>query len=137
MADLYEQLGQDMSSAVEHGSKGTRFWELDQIQQMYDIKRKRMERLFNTLGYGIEAATRIGDIHSRNSRLSDFAESKGYEVDTGFLGIGKPRYFKPAEELDSMSGPSDSLGQKEEVSAFEMFGIDNPDFSDLFKLGGE
>ena len=147
----YEQLGEQMSSAVEYGSKGTRFWELDQIQQMYDIKRKRLERLFNTLGYGVEAASRIGDISARNKRLSDFAESKGYEVDTGFLGLGKPKYYGKVEgtrgdlghsydilEENMETGETTKTGDyttpREEVSKFEMFGMENPDFADLFKL---
>ena len=92
MPNLYEQLGEQMSSAIEYGAKGSRFWELDQIKQMYDVKRKRRERLFNNLGYGIEAATRISDIHQRNQRLEDFATKRSYEVDTGFLGIGTPEY---------------------------------------------
>ena len=85
MPDLYSQLGQSMSSAIEYGGKGNRFWELDQIQQLYDMKRKRLEKLFNNLGYGLEAATRIGDIYKRNSRLAEIAKSKGLEVEQVML----------------------------------------------------
>ena len=137
MANLYEQLGQSMSSAIEYGGKGNRFWELDQIQQTYDIKRKRIERLFSNLGYGIEAVSRIGDISKRNKRLGEFAKSRGYEYDSGFLGLGKGKYYRPAEEIGSMGGPSTSLKPKEEVSAFDVFGIEGQDFSEMFKLWGD
>ena len=138
MADLYKQLGEQMSSAVEYGSEGTKFWQLDQIQQMYDIKRKRLEKLFNTLGYGVEAATRIGDTHSRNQRLSEYAKSKGYEADFGFLGLGKGKYFKPAElkktgETDKYE-MFDEISPRKEVSPYEVSGFGEEDIFSL--LGG-
>ena len=153
MADLYKQLGEQMSSAVEYGSEGTKFWQLDQIQQMYDIKRKRLEKLFNTLGYGVEAATRIGDIHSRNQRLSEYAKSKGYEADTGFLGLGKVRFFgKPEGARGELGHSYDILEEvipnratknvgeyttpKKEVSPYEVSGFGEDE--DIFSLfGGE
>ena len=162
MADLYSQLGQSMSSAIEYGGKGNRFWELDQIQQLYDIKRKRLEKLFNNLGYGLEAVTRIGDIHKRNSRLADIAKSRGYEIDTGFLGLGQPKYYRPEQKMniyEDVSGGKLPSGKpysdvlktgdtytkpREEVSVFDMFnntfGSDNSgssDYTEFLKLFGE
>ena len=150
MADLYSQLGQSMSSAIEYGGKGNRFWELDQIQQLYDIKRKRLEKLFNNLGYGLEAVTRIGDIHKRNSRLADIAKSRGYEIDTGFLGLGQPKYYRPGQKMniyEDVSYDFNELGKvveepiyekiktpREEVSVFDMFNIQNPDLKEYFDL---
>ena len=141
MADLYSQLGQSMSSAIEYGGKGNRFWELDQIQQLYDIKRKRLEKLFNNLGYGLEAVTRIGDIHKRNSRLADIAKSRGYEIDTGFLGLGQPKYYRPEKTMGyEVDESGNKIGNKlyktpkEEVSVFDMFNIQNPDLKEYFDL---
>lgn len=133
MADLYSQLGQSMSSAIEYGGKGNRFWQLGQIEQLYDQKRKRLNRLMNNLGYGVEAVSRFSDIHKRNNRLEAIAKARGYEIDTGFLGLGEPKFYRPAEELDSMSSPSTSLKPREEVSIFDMFGLDT-DQKELYDM---
>lgn len=139
MANNYEQYGQSMAEAIGYGGEAAHTWELDQIQQMYDIKRKRLEKLFSTLGHGIEAASRVGDIYSRNKRLSAFAKSQGYEYDSGFLGLGKGRFYKPEKDIGyEVDESGKRIGSKfyktprEEVSAFDVFGIKNPDFSNLW-----
>ena len=111
----YSNLVKYGTGSIKAGAEVERgYSKLDFIQQLYDIKRERLNKRFESIAQGYGMYKSISRIHKKNMWLEEFGKKRGYDVDRGFLGIGDVKFYRDGKEAsiyEIIMGEDSDLGE--------------------------